>query len=79
MADNHLWFSIFAYHLPSARRFTRMQRCTCCFALLLMTLLMNIMFYESKEEVRNYSPDRYDLDLGPFKFSREEVVCESIE
>ena len=78
MADNHLWFSIFAYHLPSAKRFTRIQRCTCCFVLLLMTLLMNIMFYDSKEEIENDELNQYDLTVGPFIISKEQVVYLSL-
>ncbi|CAF2889707.1 unnamed protein product [Rotaria sp. Silwood2] len=48
MADNHLWFSIFAYHLPSANRFTRIQRCTCCFVLLFYEFYYNIQYDDSK-------------------------------
>jgi hypothetical protein len=74
MADNHLWFSIFAYHLPSAKRFTRIQRCTCCFVLLLMSLLMNILYYGTKNNVQTNNIDQYGLTIGPFHISTEEVI-----
>lgn len=74
LADNHLWFSIFAYHLPSAKRFTRVQRCTCCFVLLLMSLLINIGFYQTKEDVKSNELDLFGISIGPFYFSKEEVI-----
>lgn len=73
MADNHLWFSIFAYHLPAANRFTRTQRCTCCFVILLMSILMNILFYNNREQIENDELDQYGLTIGPFRISKEEV------
>lgn len=36
MSDGHLWFSVFSR--PPSTRFTRTQRCTCCFVLLLMSM-----------------------------------------
>lgn len=74
MADNHLWFSIFAYHLPSANRFTRIQRCTCCFVLLFMSLLMSILYYNTQEELNVNELDEYGVTIGPFHISKEEVV-----
>lgn len=76
MADNHLWFSVFAYHLPSANRFTRIQRCTCCFVLLLMSLLVNLFFYREKslsEDDDGDEPEQYGIKFGPFHISQTEV------
>ena len=73
MADNHLWFSIFAYHLPSASRFTRVQRCTCCFVLFFISLLMNIIYYGWRNNISQEDFDQYGLTLGPFRISKEEV------
>ena len=42
-SDNHLWFSIFARPVQSS--FTRLDRLTCCFVLLSISMLMNIMYY----------------------------------
>jgi hypothetical protein len=74
MADNHLWFSVFAYHLPSANRFTRIQRCTCCFVLLFISLLMNILYYQNKENIRTDELDQYGVTIGPFHLSKDEVL-----
>lgn len=74
MADNHLWFSIFAYHLPSANRFTRVQRCTCCFVLFFMSLLMNLYYYGIKEDIEENELDQYGLTIGPFHISKDEVL-----
>jgi hypothetical protein len=43
MSDEHLWFSIFARPVQSS--FTRLDRLTCCFVLLSISMLMNIMYY----------------------------------
>ncbi len=43
LSDEHLWFSIFARPVQSS--FTRLDRLTCCFVLLSISMLMNIMYY----------------------------------
>ena len=43
LSDDHLWFSIFARPVHSS--FTRLDRLTCCFVLLSISMLMNIMYY----------------------------------
>lgn len=73
MADNHLWFSIFAYHIPSAKRFTRVQRCTCCFVLLFMSLLMSVFYFDIRREVEVGKLNDYGVIIGPFHISQEEV------
>lgn len=67
-ADNHLWFSIFAYH-PLSTLFTRVQRCTCCFVFLFLNLLMSIMYYDTQTKQTQQS----FLIIGPFYFSKEQV------
>ena len=42
--DGHLWFSLFTR--PPHSSFTRTNRLTCCFVLLYLTMLMNIMYYD---------------------------------
>lgn len=74
MADNHLWFSIFAYHVPSATRFTRVQRCTCCFVLLFTSLLMNVFYFDITQVREENKIDQYGLMIGPFHISREGVI-----
>jgi succinate dehydrogenase/fumarate reductase cytochrome b subunit len=72
MSDGHLWFSIFSRPLSS--KFTRVQRCTCCFVLLFTAMLFNILYYEQSEASKTAS-DYADLSMGPFYFSREQVCC----
>jgi polycystin 1L2 len=43
LSDEHLWFSIFARPVQSS--FTRLDRLTCCFVLLSISMLMNILYY----------------------------------
>jgi len=43
LRDDHLWFSIFARPVQSS--FTRLDRLTCCFVLLSISMVMNIMYY----------------------------------
>lgn len=74
MADNHLWFSIFAYHMPSANRFTRIQRCTCCFVLFFMSLLMNLIYYPAGQEANESKNEDFGVTIGPFCFSKEAVI-----
>jgi hypothetical protein len=48
VSDGHLWFSIFAR--PASVRFSRVQRCTCCFVLLLTSMLFNILYYDQLQQ-----------------------------
>ena len=43
LRDDHLWFSIFVRPIQSS--FTRLDRLTCCFVLLSISMVMNIMYY----------------------------------
>uniref|UniRef100_A0A673TZ99 Polycystin family receptor for egg jelly n=2 Tax=Suricata suricatta TaxID=37032 RepID=A0A673TZ99_SURSU len=51
LGRNHMWFSVFSG--VSARPFNRLQRLSCCLAMLLSSLLCNIMFFNlnKKEDV----------------------------
>ena len=46
--DGHLWFSIATR--PPRRRFTRVQRLSCCLSLLLTTMFASAMFFEFVSE-----------------------------
>ncbi|XP_070264963.1 polycystin family receptor for egg jelly [Myotis yumanensis] len=48
LGKNHLWFSVFAGVI--SRGFNRLQRLSCCLAMLLSTLLCNIMFFNLDTE-----------------------------
>ena len=43
LSDDHLWFSIFLRPVQSS--FTRLDRLTCCFVILSVIMVMNIMYY----------------------------------
>ncbi len=66
LSDGHMWFSIFAR--PAHSSFTRTDRLTCCFVLLLLSMLMNIMYYG---EVNTAKKD--GLVIGPLKITAEQV------
>ena len=59
LSDGHLWFSIFARPVQSS--FTRLDRLTCCFVLLSITMLMNIMYYGM-----DTSAQQDGLNIGPY-------------
>jgi len=67
MSDGHLWFSIFSR--PPSSKFTRVQRCTCCFVLFFTAMLFKVLYYKQSETVNNDA----DLSLGPIRVNREEV------
>uniref|UniRef100_A0A672GMT9 Polycystic kidney disease 1 like 2a n=1 Tax=Salarias fasciatus TaxID=181472 RepID=A0A672GMT9_SALFA len=55
--DGHLWFSVI--NRPPGSNFTCVQRVSCCFSLLLCTMLTSIMFYGIPTD-----PSEQTLDLG---------------
>ena len=55
--DGHIWYSIFSSSAWS--NFTRVQRVSCCFSLLLCTMLTSIMFWGVPKE-----PAEQKMDLG---------------
>ena len=59
MSDSHLWFSIFARPVQSS--FTRLDRLTCCFVLLSLSMVMNILYYGMDN-----SPTQDGLKIGPY-------------
>ena len=67
MSDGHLWFSIFAR--PALSAFTRLERVTCCFVLLFISMLMNIMYYGMGSE-----SSAGGLQVGPFYLTPEQVL-----
>lgn len=55
--EGHIWYSVFS---GSARsNFTRVQRVSCCFSLLLCTMLTSIMFWGVPKD-----PAEQKMDLG---------------
>ena len=66
MSDGHLWFSIMAR--PTLSSFTRTDRLTCCFVLMYLTMMVNILYYEQDQSVNTGS-----LRIGPFSISQAQV------
>ena len=66
MKDGHLWFSVLARPVQST--FTRLDRLTCGFVLLFMTMLMNILYYGIDK-----SPTRNGLKIGPLNITPEQI------
>ena len=70
--DRHLWFSIFA-RLPSTG-FTRVQRCTCCFVLLFISMLFNIMYYDLSIDAKSSSKTQSNsVTIGSLYITPEQI------
>ena len=65
--DGHLWFSVIGK--PSKSTFTRVQRLTCCMALLFSAMITNAMFYNIGNE-----PDDSNVTIGPLVFSLKQLI-----
>ncbi|XP_039577471.1 polycystic kidney disease protein 1-like 2 [Passer montanus] len=65
--DGHIWYSVFSRSPRSS--FTRAQRVSCCFSLLLCTMLTSIMFWGVPKD-----PAEQKMDLGKIEFTWQEVV-----
>ena len=69
VSEGHLWFSIFSR--PPSNVFSRVQRCTCCFVLLLNSMLLNILYYDQMQDESTRS--ERSLSLGPFLITAQQV------
>jgi hypothetical protein len=67
LSDSHLWFSLIARPVPNA--FGRLDRLTCIFVLLCLTMLTNLMFYGSSGSSLNPNA----LNIGPFTITPEQI------
>ncbi|XP_053556626.1 polycystic kidney disease protein 1-like 2 [Bombina bombina] len=65
--DGHIWYSVFSRSPRSP--FTRVQRVSCCFSLLLCTMLTSIMFWGVPTD-----PAEQKMDLGKIEFTWQEVM-----
>ncbi|XP_040592237.1 polycystic kidney disease protein 1-like 2 isoform X2 [Mesocricetus auratus] len=65
--DGHIWYSVFCNSRWSS--FTRVQRVSCCFSLLLCTMLTSIMFWGVPKD-----PAEQKMDLGKIEFTWQEVM-----
>ena len=71
VSEGHLWFSIFSR--PPSQRFTRVQRCTCCFVLLLTSMLLNILYYDQTQESKSNNSTTGGLALGTIHITPQQV------
>lgn len=67
LSDGHLWFSIIAR--PALSTFTRLDRLTCGFVILYMTMLTNILYYEVDTSAKTGG-----LIIGPFSITPQQVI-----
>ncbi|XP_017212723.2 polycystin-1-like protein 2 isoform X1 [Danio rerio] len=65
--DGHIWFSVISR--PPSSNFTRVQRVSCCFSLLLCTMLTSIMFWGIPSD-----PSEQTMDLGKIEFTWQQVM-----
>lgn len=75
MTEGHLWLSIFSR--PPSNKFTRVQRCTCCFVLFLTAMLLNILYYDQINEAKVNVQS--SLIFGPIYITREQVEFDLID
>jgi polycystin 1L2 len=74
VSDGHLWFSIFSR--PPSNKFTRVQRCTCCFVLLFVSMFLNIMYYDLSDEANmTNSTNTVSLSFGSLYITPQQVGC----
>nr|XP_020470540.1 polycystic kidney disease protein 1-like 2 isoform X1 [Monopterus albus] len=65
--DGHLWYSVI--NRPPSSTFTCVQRVSCCFSLLLCTMLTSIMFYGIPTD-----PSDQVMEMGPFEFNWQQFM-----
>ena len=67
LTDSHLWISIFSR--PNWSNFSRIQRLSCLFALVMTSMLASAMFYQADKRIENAQ----GYTLGPVKFTLQEL------
>ncbi|XP_055361208.1 polycystic kidney disease protein 1-like 2 [Betta splendens] len=65
--DGHLWYSVMSR--PPSSTFTCVQRVSCCFSLLLCTMLTSIMFYGIPND-----PSEQVMTMGQFSFTWQQFM-----
>jgi hypothetical protein len=70
LKDGHLWYSLFAR--PIQTSFTRTDRAVCCFVLLFISMLFNILYYDLTSSDKSVSSNT--VYFGPFVISKEQVI-----
>jgi len=63
---SHLWVSVFSR--PTRSSFTRVQRISCCVALLFLTMITNCMFFKAQD------PDHAkEVHIGPITLTLQQL------
>jgi hypothetical protein len=68
LRDKHLWYSVFARPVNSS--FTRLDRITCCFVLLYITMMINILYYDATKDSNKTNL----FNIGPLSITLEQVI-----
>ncbi|XP_046352109.2 polycystic kidney disease protein 1-like 2 [Haliotis rufescens] len=67
ITDTHLWLSIFMR--PERCTFSRVQRVSCCLALLFLMMISSAMFFKSQAEKEDEETIRHEVKIGGLRFS----------
>ncbi|CAF1549867.1 unnamed protein product, partial [Adineta steineri] len=70
VSEGHLWFSIFSR--PPSDKFTRVQRCTCCFVFLFQSMFLNILYYNQISEAKAAN-NTTSLSFGPLYITPQQI------
>ncbi|XP_055955095.1 polycystic kidney disease protein 1-like 2 [Patella vulgata] len=76
LTDSHLWLSVFMR--PDKSTFSRVQRVSCCLALLFLTMIVNAMFFESENETTDEETVRQEFQIGILRFSMSTIFTSFI-
>lgn len=67
LTNDHLWVSVVSR--PTRSNFTRVQRISCCVALLYLTMITNCMFFRAEDNVTQTT----SLTIGPISFTLQQL------
>ena len=65
-SDDHLWFSVISKQ--PRNQFTRVQRASCCWCLLMLSMVTSAMFYGTE------SATQQKLKIGPFAVTSSQLI-----
>ncbi|XP_046352080.2 uncharacterized protein LOC124132273 isoform X1 [Haliotis rufescens] len=74
LTDDHLWVSVLLR--PVKSHFSRVQRVGCCYTLLMLAMISNAMFFQSKENKDRKQSS--DFSIGPISFSLSQIYISFI-
>ncbi|XP_046579091.1 uncharacterized protein LOC124286712 isoform X1 [Haliotis rubra] len=74
LTDDHLWVSVLLR--PVKSHFSRVQRVGCCYTLLMLAMIANAMFFQSKDNKDRKQSS--DFSIGPISFSLSQIYISFI-